>query len=128
MLPGVAFQPGRLTERNSHLKAMSSEKFTPSEPMVRDWLISLITTQMISFHPGGRWRHYRHPAPIRLTALSSSFVNTISTSLTASLTRTASPSGLTKLLLAAAMRSEEHTSELQSLAYLVCRLLLEKKN
>src|SRR5205823_10760078 len=27
----------------------------------------------------------------------------------------------------ASMRSEEHTSELQSLAYLVCRLLLEKK-
>src|SRR5687767_7070957 len=27
-----------------------------------------------------------------------------------------------------ANRSEEHTSELQSLAYLVCRLLLEKKN
>src|SRR5687767_15529652 len=25
------------------------------------------------------------------------------------------------------IRSEEHTSELQSLAYLVCRLLLEKK-
>src|SRR5205823_13295371 len=25
-------------------------------------------------------------------------------------------------------RSEEHTSELQSLAYLACRLLLEKKN
>src|SRR5687767_11273909 len=25
-------------------------------------------------------------------------------------------------------QSEEHTSELQSLAYLVCRLLLEKKN
>src|SRR5205823_11740088 len=29
---------------------------------------------------------------------------------------------------AALERSEEHTSELQSLAYLVCRLLLEKKN
>src|SRR5205823_15013777 len=29
---------------------------------------------------------------------------------------------------AGASRSEEHTSELQSLAYLVCRLLLEKKN
>src|SRR2546425_4654634 len=28
---------------------------------------------------------------------------------------------------AVAERSEEHTSELQSLAYLVCRLLLEKK-
>src|SRR2546425_6551449 len=27
----------------------------------------------------------------------------------------------------AGVRSEEHTSELQSLAYLVCRLLLEKK-
>src|SRR2546423_6297651 len=29
--------------------------------------------------------------------------------------------------LVAHARSEEHTSELQSLAYLVCRLLLEKK-
>src|SRR2546425_4761204 len=29
--------------------------------------------------------------------------------------------------MATGMRSEEHTSELQSLAYLVCRLLLEKK-
>src|SRR2546425_7356703 len=28
----------------------------------------------------------------------------------------------------ATLRSEEHTSELQSLAYLVCRLLLDKKN
>src|SRR2546425_5972487 len=28
---------------------------------------------------------------------------------------------------ARSLRSEEHTSELQSLAYLVCRLLLEKK-
>src|SRR5262245_62420074 len=27
-----------------------------------------------------------------------------------------------------ALRSEEHTSELQSLRHLVCRLLLEKKN
>src|SRR5256714_10581382 len=31
------------------------------------------------------------------------------------------------VLLGIALRSEEHTSELQSLAYLVCRLLLEKK-
>src|SRR2546425_9761257 len=29
---------------------------------------------------------------------------------------------------ASPIRSEEHTSELQSLAYLVCRLLLVKKN
>src|SRR3712207_7330741 len=31
------------------------------------------------------------------------------------------------LVLRAAARSEEHTSELQSRQYLVCRLLLEKK-
>src|SRR5205823_14999458 len=37
--------------------------------------------------------------------------------------RTSTVSGLHE----AALRSEEHTSELQSLAYLVCRLLLEKK-
>src|SRR5687767_15584460 len=38
--------------------------------------------------------------------------------------------GLTELetvVKIASKRSEEHTSELQSLAYLVCRLLLEKK-
>src|SRR3989441_5533927 len=34
---------------------------------------------------------------------------------------------ITKSLALAHARSEEHTSELQSLAYLVCRLLLEKK-
>src|SRR5205823_11470636 len=33
-----------------------------------------------------------------------------------------------KDVLSTTPRSEEHTSELQSLAYLVCRLLLEKKN
>src|SRR3712207_8386387 len=33
-----------------------------------------------------------------------------------------------RLLQVAEKRSEEHTSELQSRQYLVCRLLLEKKN
>src|SRR3712207_8077955 len=32
------------------------------------------------------------------------------------------------LAVSAVLRSEEHTSELQSRQYLVCRLLLEKKN
>src|SRR5205823_13924925 len=41
----------------------------------------------------------------------------------ASLTRVLAGRGGRK----AQLRSEEHTSELQSLAYLVCRLLLEKK-
>src|SRR3712207_8845788 len=35
--------------------------------------------------------------------------------------------GAAGLLAGAALRSEEHTSELQSRQYLVCRLLLEKK-
>src|SRR2546425_8970926 len=37
------------------------------------------------------------------------------------------PSRRTRPRSSARRRSEEHTSELQSLAYLVCRLLLEKK-
>src|SRR5205823_10218197 len=36
--------------------------------------------------------------------------------------------GVGTVIVKEAVRSEEHTSELQSLAYLVCRLLLEKKN
>src|SRR5438445_5340705 len=35
---------------------------------------------------------------------------------------------ITSIITADAARSEEHTSELQSRQYLVCRLLLEKKN
>src|SRR2546425_7903704 len=38
------------------------------------------------------------------------------------------PRGVRAVLDDRRRRSEEHTSELQSLAYLVCRLLLEKKN
>src|SRR3712207_8296443 len=37
-------------------------------------------------------------------------------------------SGWTTLVISGSPRSEEHTSELQSRQYLVCRLLLEKKN
>src|SRR5690625_6639475 len=36
--------------------------------------------------------------------------------------------GAGDITLAVAMRSEEHTSELQSRGHLVCRLLLEKEN
>src|SRR2546425_5126350 len=43
--------------------------------------------------------------------------------------RSSSPEMVTRrpVLTPSQKRSEEHTSELQSLAYLVCRLLLEKK-
>src|SRR5229473_7047545 len=37
------------------------------------------------------------------------------------------PVAILRHILQLNFRSEEHTSELQSLAYLVCRLLLEKK-
>src|SRR2546425_5384549 len=43
------------------------------------------------------------------------------------LSQAGSPFGYRCARFAAGERSEEHTSELQSLAYLVCRLLLEKK-
>src|SRR5687767_15614695 len=42
-------------------------------------------------------------------------------------TRDGEPLGCLVGFTTQASRSEEHTSELQSLAYLVCRLLLEKK-
>src|SRR2546425_4262242 len=44
-----------------------------------------------------------------------------------SATRRAITQARTKHRTNSMSRSEEHTSELQSLAYLVCRLLLEKK-
>src|SRR2546425_6067265 len=55
------------------------------------------------------------------------------TTLTLSLARAALDAGLDVAVVCRRYRpgpaggSEEHTSELQSLAYLVCRLLLEKK-
>src|SRR3712207_8716570 len=39
-----------------------------------------------------------------------------------------SPSAFRCIVACVSQRSEEHTSELQSRQYLVCRLLLEKKN
>src|SRR5438445_8899294 len=42
--------------------------------------------------------------------------------------RLAGPTWSARLERVEAKRSEEHTSELQSRQYLVCRLLLEKKN
>src|SRR2546425_3843260 len=50
---------------------------------------------------------------------------TICANPTGSRARTLGP--VTTQATAPGKRSEEHTSELQSLAYLVCRLLLEKK-
>src|SRR2546423_7621474 len=58
---------------------------------------------------------------------------TVESNASAIITTTPASSDKARLLFPEAFagkqeRSEEHTSELQSLAYLVCRLLLEKKN
>src|SRR2546425_3855841 len=60
------------------------------------------------------------PSGPSITSSSAASSATIVTSTSASRTAAAGLSATTG-------RSEEHTSELQSLAYLVCRLLLEKK-
>src|SRR5437763_15059233 len=78
-----------------------------------------------------------HPFPTRRSSdLSAAAWSTASTSASKSVggsgeapvfaTRQLAATPAWKLLIC--MRSEEHTSELQSPMYLVCRLLLEKKN
>src|SRR2546425_5976568 len=67
---------------------------------------------------------FRSCTPLAATDFSSSD----SRSMTAkSMPEARPPANASPDSLRSARRSEEHTSELQSLAYLVCRLLLEKK-
>src|ERR1017187_8014217 len=78
----------------------------------------------LSYHPRGRCRVYR--ARERLYRRTRS--GRVCGPLTASeLTRAVGPASSMVNGLASISRSEEHTSELQSPMYLVCRLLLEKK-
>src|SRR2546425_9560871 len=66
------------------------------------------TTLFRSTRRGLAWSLAHNVGPVTDTSLQSAFY------------RARKKAGIVK-------RSEEHTSELQSLAYLVCRLLLEKK-
>src|SRR3712207_8009779 len=68
------------------------------------------TTLFRSVRPDGRCAHH---APLREQGR---------------VERLARPLAPLEVLRGGARRSEEHTSELQSRQYLVCRLLLEKKN
>src|SRR2546425_8588158 len=71
-----------------------------------------------------RWARLRRVVAVRPHAVSC----TRSCAATANLVATAMPCLHHAITgMASELRSEEHTSELQSLAYLVCRLLLEKK-
>src|SRR2546425_1510532 len=72
------------------------------------------------------------PSTIRLASAASAVRRTLipfaSRAAAVRLTRASSPRVPNRRLIdRSRSRSEEHTSELQSLAYLVCRLLLEKK-
>src|SRR3712207_8059876 len=82
------------------------------------------------------FRSRSHPIAARLRALSAFGVRVLGTSSTRARRRSSGHvaavimissyvGGLSVLM--ALSRSEEHTSELQSRQYLVCRLLLEKK-
>src|SRR3712207_7595117 len=67
------------------------------------------------------FRSRRNPCSFKISTLLSSPISSSS-----AVTFTHACLGLTLGL--SLVRSEEHTSELQSRQYLVCRLLLEKKN
>src|SRR3712207_8300383 len=79
------------------------------------------------------FRSARSTAGGSLTALASSPSFTLNDSADGSGTLSVSPTSVlagqtARTLTFTYTRSEEHTSELQSRQYLVCRLLLEKKN
>src|SRR3712207_8764788 len=67
------------------------------------------------------------PLPPLVCVLSSSEVSTRAARSTFPDRHASNVKGAAQLLLGTSPRSEEHTSELQSRQYLVCRLLLEKK-
>src|SRR3989441_1625164 len=70
-------------------------------------------------------------SPCRIATVNASKADAYSTPNTVTATavsgRRSGPRANVAVVSTATSRSEEHTSELQSLAYLVCRLLLEKK-
>src|SRR3712207_7760348 len=76
-------------------------------------------TTLFRSHPDG---------PSRATNSPPSIDNVISSSATVVPNRRVTPSRRRARKVEPFARSEEHTSELQSRQYLVCRLLLEKKN
>src|SRR3712207_8208511 len=70
---------------------------------------------------------FRSPPTPALLNTTSSWPNAPTAVATARSTSASSATSTRSKRTASAPRSEEHTSELQSCQYLVCRLLLEKK-
>src|SRR5206468_9039103 len=74
--------------------------------------VSAIPSLSTAWGVGTSWMPKRRPSSMAIGAISLTVIDTLSPGMTISLS----------------LRSEEHTSELQSRSDLVCRLLLEKKN
>src|SRR3989441_7438848 len=94
-----------------------------------DGKLGLVANSMAWVQDGGAWK----PAPdtklyvIDLTANPPAHIATVEVGKQPSGLAINRAGDLALVTNRARSRSEEHTSELQSLAYLVCRLLLEKK-
>src|SRR3712207_7982573 len=73
------------------------------------------------------WSHWRYSTkPVSEAARVPILDDRSKISLTRSVSVSSHPDPMSAVSLGSALRSEEHTSELQSRQYLVCRLLLEK--
>src|SRR5205823_13835138 len=104
--------------------------YTPCQSPCRCVLFELLRALPVPFFD---FFFFNDPATTEIYTLSLHDALPISTSRTRSENESSRPSYLPVLQRSircreeSRWRSEEHTSELQSLAYLVCRLLLEKK-
>src|SRR2546425_10198212 len=114
-------QPGsERRPRPSRRQAGAAPNLDGSQDAERDLLGGTLVAQVVGdLHPqpvdGRRPVLQRESVPLHLVALASQT------------NRLAERHELQSAGAVVLKRSEEHTSELQSLAYLVCRLLLEKK-
>src|SRR2546423_4067596 len=109
-------------KRRSSETVKTRKMKTSAESVRRKFLVKDLK-MLLSRSPKGVENLFQGPPPPLWTALC--------------LSPSIAPNGLARALrlparsrppsTAEKQRSEEHTSELQSLAYLVCRLLLEKK-
>src|SRR3712207_7963631 len=71
------------------------------------------------WRPAPRWRHGRWSGPAGAERSAGAYGDSVLLS--------SSPEPAVRRAVSTAGRSEEHTSELQSRQYIVCRLLLDKK-
>src|SRR2546425_8333144 len=101
----------------------------PSNPTSASTFSSSLSVRCSPGSPGVAFRGVRLVLDLKLTLPSPPLPPRASNAACSCAARSAtvSPVCASVITVPTGMRSEEHTSELQSLAYLVCRLLLEKK-